>query len=88
MSSVSSRTAPAVARVGRCVQQRSRGSVLARCEPVADAPTGPVGIEQQGQNFEAVKDIDAIMKALPHRRAPVLHPCCLSELFKFSLCAA
>lgn len=25
------------------------------------------GVETKGQNFKAVKDIDAIMKALPHR---------------------
>ena len=39
-----------------------RRSVAAR----AEEPT-PVGMEGKGQNFEAVKDIDAIMKALPHR---------------------
>lgn len=42
-------------------QQRRSQHVL-RAEP---APA--VGIETQGQNMEAVKDIDAIMKALPHR---------------------
>lgn len=36
---------------------------------VADAAAAPVtsGVEKSGPNFPAAKDIDAIMKTLPHR---------------------
>lgn len=53
------------ARAAMCKRQ-NRASVVARCEAEA------VGVEKQGQNFTAAKDIDAIMKALPHRWGFVL----------------
>ena len=59
-------------------QSRSRDSVVSRCAPESKE----VGVERQGQNFAPAKDIDAIMKALPHRSVPfVLVLSCCSPLF-------
>lgn len=42
----------------------------ARCVPLiarAEADGAPLPVEKTGPNFAPAKDIDAIMKALPHR---------------------
>lgn len=58
-SYVASRVLPArpVAKVARCMPLVAR----------AEADDAAVPIEKSGPNFSSAKDIDAIMKALPHR---------------------
>jgi hypothetical protein len=56
-------TSFALPRARGALRSAGRCSLIARCAPES------MGVERQGQNFEAAKDIDAIMKALPHRYA-------------------
>ena len=55
------------ARIGSGKRLRHGSARRAQRARAADAEAAAPGAETSGQNFEAVKDIDAIMKALPHR---------------------
>lgn len=55
---------PSVRAPARRGGQNSERRVVICHDAARDAPPG---LEASGQNFSAVKDIDTIMKALPHR---------------------